>query len=88
MKGKGSEVALMTICKPFGFVKNPLCDRIELIKDIPMTFLYGAYDWMSSETAEHMIKEGRLNATCFKVSNSGHHLYVESAEECASRIIE
>ena len=87
MKGKGSESSIMVICKPFAYAVNPLGRRLPELGEMPMTFLYGQYDWMGSETAEELIEARKVNATCHRVNNAGHHLYVENPEDCVAYIL-
>jgi hypothetical protein len=47
MKGVGSEPAISMILAPYFICgRIPLATRLKNIGDIPITFLYGEFDWM------------------------------------------
>lgn len=56
MKPRGSEVAITVILAPFAYARNPLVDRLKGVGDLPITFMYGDFDWMERETAEKLCK--------------------------------
>ena len=49
--------------------------------------MYGEYDWMSREPADKLIKDARVEGEVFQTGNSGHHLYIEAANECVSCMV-
>ena len=52
MKPRGSEQAISMILEPyFMFSRRPLAPRLSNLNDIKITFLYGEYDWVESDTA-------------------------------------
>lgn len=58
------------------------------LKDkVRIAFMHGEYDWVTSEAATKLIKEGEIDGEVIIASMSGHHLYVEAAVECVSSII-
>jgi cardiolipin-specific phospholipase len=66
--------------------REPLSLRLP-ISSIPMTFLYGEFDWMDSEAATKMCENGEVDGQVFSVTNSGHHLYIENPKECVLNIL-
>jgi cardiolipin-specific phospholipase len=86
MKRKGSEVAISVILGPFLFARRPLVDRIPLLK-MPITFMYGDYDWMESGTALKMCKDDKVIGKVFVVPDAGHHLYIENPVQCVARLL-
>ena len=54
---------------------------------MPAIFMHGEYDWVTRESADKLIDEGKVKGEVFTVSNSGHHLYIENAAECVSDIL-
>jgi cardiolipin-specific phospholipase len=87
MKPKGSEVAISVILAPFVFARRPLVDRLPQL-DVEMTFMYGDYDWMESDTAAKLIQENKVKGKCFVVDEAGHHLYVENPAECVANLLQ
>ena len=87
MKPKGSEVSISVILAPFAYARNPLISRIKSLGQMPITFLYGEFDWMERETAEQLVKDKVVNGKVFSVSEAGHHLYIENPAECAANIL-
>lgn len=87
MKPRGSEVCITVILAPFAYARNPLITRIKSLEQMPITFLYGDFDWMERETAEKLVKDKVVNGRVFSVSESGHHLYIENPNECAANIL-
>lgn len=55
MKPVGSERSISVILAPFAYARNPLIKRIKSIGQMPVTFLYGEFDWMERETAEQLV---------------------------------
>ena len=78
---------LTLILAPFAYARNPLITRIKSLGQMPVTFLYGEFDWMERETAEQLVKDKVLNGKVFSVSESGHHLYIENPVECVANIL-
>ena len=54
MKARGSDDLLTVVVEPFAFLKNPLGPRLSKLGDKPITFMYGAFDWMERATAEKL----------------------------------
>lgn len=46
-----------------------------------MAFIYGEFDWVSRAPADRLIDGALVQGEVFQTANSGHHLYVEAAEE-------
>ena len=60
MRKSGSEAAICVILGPFAYARDPLFSRLTNLKDIKVTFMYGAYDWMSRDTADTLINEKKV----------------------------
>ena len=78
---------LSKIVRPFVYMPNPLEDHLPELKDVPMAFMYGEYDWVNRDVADRLIDGGKVNGEVFQVSDSAHHLYLEAPEECCACII-
>ena len=52
-----------------------------------MAFIYGEYDWVSRAPADELVDSGKVVGEVFQTANSGHHLYVEAAEENVACIL-
>jgi pimeloyl-ACP methyl ester carboxylesterase len=87
MKPKGSEASISVVLAPFAYAKNPLVRRIKDLGNLPITFLYGEFDWMERETAEDLVNKKMVNGRVFSVSDSGHHLYIENPVQCVADIL-
>ncbi|KAJ1646600.1 hypothetical protein LPJ64_001936 [Coemansia asiatica] len=74
-----SEYALGDILRPGAFARRPLVDRIAGIT-VPITFMYGANDWVDSTGGEEAIRElgGRVKTSLFHVPKAGHNLHLEN----------
>lgn len=72
------EYALTRLLIPGAFARVSLSDRISKIK-CPITFLYGANDWMKYEHAMDLVKNipnDRLRIGL--IQHAGHHLYADN----------
>ena len=87
MKPKGSEVAITVILAPFAFARRPLVERIKKIGNIPVSFMYGDFDWMERETADKLVKDKVVNGKVFNISEAGHHLYIQNPVECVGNLL-
>ena len=86
MRPKSGELAIFQLLAPRAYPRVPLCHELPKLK-IPIAFMYGVSDWVSREPADVLVKEGKVQGEVFMTKDSGHHLYVEAARECASCII-
>ncbi|CAG9324077.1 unnamed protein product [Blepharisma stoltei] len=78
------EYALPKIMKELLYPHAPLCDRL---KNIPIVFLFGDQDWMSSQGAHQNKEVNQSNVIIETVSNAGHQLYLDNPKETAEKII-
>lgn len=86
MKPKSGELCIYQLLAPRAYPRVPLCRELPKLS-IPIAFLYGSHDWVSREPAEALVKEGKVQGEVFVTKESGHHLYIEAAQECASCIV-
>ena len=90
MREKCSELILFKLLGPGIYSWKPLCQHLHELKGkVPIGFLWGDQDWVAREkpTAEKLLYEGKIDGEIFIASNSGHHLYLESAQEVANHVI-
>ena len=52
-----------------------------------MVFIYGENDWVSRAPADRLIDGGLVQGGVYQTANSGHHLYLEAAEESVACIL-
>ena len=84
---KSSELCLSRIMTPFVYTHKALEDYLpNQLGHIPMAFMYGEHDWVNRSTGERLLANG-CQGEIFQTADSGHHLYVEAAEECVACII-
>jgi len=65
MKPRGSENLITVICEPFAYLKEPLAERLPNLGQKPITFMYGDYDWMERESAENLVKAGKVQRCAY-----------------------
>ena len=70
---------------PFAFTRGALEDMLPTL-NIPIAFLYGEYDWIPAATGERILEKG-VEGEVFVTLESGHHLYIEAADECVACIL-
>lgn len=55
----------------------PLVDRISVLNQIPITFVYGDHDWMDPEggvrSVENLQAAGNRHAKTVIIKGAGHH---------------
>ena len=68
------------------YVKTPLFDQLEKL-NIPMCFIYGEFDHMERETIDILVRDGKIKAEVYSISDCDHHLYVQNPYELVSCII-
>ncbi|KAF8803840.1 alpha/beta-hydrolase [Phlegmacium glaucopus] len=83
-KGSG-EYCITHILEPSTHARMPLVDRIaNLRKDMHVTFVYGAHDWMDKNGGEQSVealkKAGNRNGRVHIVDNAGHHVYLDNVK--------
>ena len=54
---------------------------------MPVSFMHGAYDWVTRESADKLVAEGKVQGCVVTVSEAGHHLYIENAVECVASLL-
>eukprot|EP01084_Bolivina_argentea_P286125 490787_1 len=86
MNGKGSgEYALNKILMPGAWAYNPLCNRINGLKELQkeygfdIDFVYGENDWMRSENALKLKEDGSIDCNVYVVNDCGHQMLLENA---------
>jgi len=87
MKPRGSENLITVICEPFAYLKEPLAERLPNLGQKPITFMYGDYDWMERESAENLVKAGKVQGKVFNVEDAGHHLYIQNPVKCVANLL-
>lgn len=88
VKKRSSEIFLHRVLRPFVYTVKNLEELLPEIGDrIPMAFMYGEFDWVNRDTGDRLIKTGRIQGEVFQTAESGHHLYIEAAEECVACIL-
>ena len=75
------------ILTPFVYTHKALEDMLHELPQIPIAFMYGECDWVNRATGDRLISSGKVQGEVFQTANSGHHLYIEAAEECVACIV-
>lgn len=73
------EAAFKTLAAPYGFAKDPVIRKIDkLDAEVPITFIYGAKSWITSESGRE-IKKLRSNSyvDVQEIAGAGHHVYAD-----------
>lgn len=75
-RGSG-EYSLTHILAPGAHARLPMEYRIAALKDIPITFVYGAHDWMDPEggvrSIQRLREAGNMKSKMVVVPGAGHH---------------
>ena len=87
IRKKSSELCLSRLLGLFAFTQKSLETDLGQLNATPMAFMYGEYDWVNRATADMLIESGVIQGEVFQTADSGHHLYVEAAEECVACIL-
>ena len=87
IRKKSSELCLSRLLGLFAFTQKSLETDLGQLNATPMAFMYGEYDWVNRATADKLIESGVIQGEVFQTADSGHHLYVEAAEECVACIL-
>lgn len=74
------EYALSGILSPGAWAREPLHDRLRSLS-MPCHFLYGDRDWMDYKHAVHASQSMTVKTSIVRVSDAGHHLYIDNADE-------
>lgn len=48
---------------------------------MPTVFIYGTIDWMDYKSAEEASKQMSVYTKIYRVSEGGHHMYLDNHEE-------
>lgn len=73
------EAAFKTLAAPYGFAKDPVIKKIDKLDvEVPITFIYGAKSWITSESGRE-IKKLRPNSyvDVHEIAGAGHHVYAD-----------
>lgn len=81
------EYSLSTVLESGAYARRPLCDRLSDVS-VPVAFLYGDRDWMSSDAAAEAAKGMKVKHWVRTVKGAGHNLYYDNAEEFNRVVIE
>lgn len=74
------EFALAAILAPGAYARKPLFRRLEGLK-VPTVFVYGDHDWMDYKAAVKAKEFMKVPVKIFRVSDGGHHMYLDNPEE-------
>ncbi|XP_066288463.1 (Lyso)-N-acylphosphatidylethanolamine lipase-like isoform X3 [Branchiostoma lanceolatum] len=77
------EAAFSYMQIPFGWAKNPMLPRMmQLRRDIPVTFIYGARSWMDKESGKQVkVQRQDSYVDVQSVPEAGHHVYADQYED-------
>jgi len=80
-----SERVLNLILKPIGQARTPISITLkQLPETVPLTFVYGEYDWMTPSSGvsvtEEMRRAGRTNVECHVLPDAGHYPFIDQPE--------
>jgi cardiolipin-specific phospholipase len=78
-----SEYCLAHLLAPGAYARLPMVARITgLPSTLPVSFIYGAVDWMDVEGGRESVKRlaraGNTAGSTFVVPNAGHHVYLDN----------
>ncbi|KAK0536051.1 hypothetical protein OC834_001309 [Tilletia horrida] len=80
-----SEYCLAHILAPGAFARWPMVERISPLT-MPISFIYGQYDWMDVNGGKAAVKAlaaaGNKFAECNVVPLAGHHTYLDNPDAC------
>ncbi|GJJ13805.1 hypothetical protein Clacol_008062 [Clathrus columnatus] len=81
-KGSG-EYCISHILSFGAHARMPLVDRVSVLTNIPITFVYGDHDWMDPEggarAVENLRGAGNRHAKTVIIKGAGHHVYLDNA---------
>ncbi|CAG8479626.1 3128_t:CDS:2 [Paraglomus occultum] len=81
------EYALNRILSPGAHARKPLIRRLKHLK-MPTTFIYGLHDWIDYRAGEEARKTMSVPTKLKRISNAGHHLYLDNPPEYDYAIVE
>ncbi|CAM0138868.1 unnamed protein product [Umbelopsis sp. WA50703] len=74
------EYALASVLSPGAFARKPLIHRLPQLT-MPTVFIYGMNDWMEYKPAESVSKKMNVYTKIYRISEGGHHMYLDNHEE-------
>jgi pimeloyl-ACP methyl ester carboxylesterase len=86
LPGSG-EYAIFHILHPDIIARSPLCTRLEQL-EVPISFYYGAYDWMNSNGANELMRRSPQSIEVKVTDDAGHHLYMENAAQLLEQMLD
>lgn len=86
MRKKSSEISITQVLAFRAFARKPLSEKLHELQ-MPVTFMHGEYDWVTSESAQELINQGKVQGCVNMISDSGHHLYIENSVGCVSSLL-
>ncbi len=91
LRPASGEYALNTLLSPGSWAKNPLIHRLPAL-DVPVSFYYGARDWMDPVPAMFLIEQKLLAASgdrakLYFIDDADHHLYLDNPVDMVFKIV-
>lgn len=74
------EYALAALLAPGAWAREPLHSRLPQLS-MPVTFIYGANDWMDRTHAEQAAASMTVPVKILSVPEAGHHLHMDNPDE-------
>jgi len=73
------EVAFKELSIPFGWAKNPLCNRLPSIsKELYVLFIYGRSSWMDPSAGYEVKRQLGDEMSQYVLLSGGHHVYADN----------
>ena len=87
LSGRSSgENALSEVLSPGAFAKAPLVDRLPAARALPpVSFLYGAHDWMDARAAQELAPHLPGSGGVFRTAG-GHMMMLDAPAEFGSAL--
>ncbi|CAG0923944.1 unnamed protein product [Notodromas monacha] len=75
------EGAFHAMSMQFGWAKDPMLARMDLLDpSVPITLIYGAGSWISSEPGARIKEKRGESVRLEKIASAGHHVYADRAD--------
>lgn len=71
---------MAAILAPGAYARKPLFHRLAGLQ-MPTVFVYGENDWMDYKAAEKVKHTMNVPVKIIRISDGGHHMYLENPEE-------
>ncbi|CAO3589532.1 unnamed protein product [Absidia cylindrospora] len=81
------EYALASILAPGAYARKPLFHRLAKL-EMPTVFIYGEQDWMDYKAAEEARKKMKVNTKVIRISDGGHHMYIDNPQEFNTAMVD